>query len=86
MALERRARISFPLKIDYVNNRFFLISSALLVVILSRGFSRHRENARAGTEVRYNGVPTPHLCPRIIDKTLPTDDDMMILKNDDSTF
>ena len=47
---------------------------------------RHKANARAGTEVRCNGVPTPHLCPRITDKTLPTDDDMMIPKNNDSTF
>ena len=47
---------------------------------------RHRTNARAGTEVRYHRVPTPHLCPRITDKTLPADDDMMIPKNDDSTI
>ena len=37
---------------------------------------RHRANVRA--EVRYHGVSTPHLCPRITDKTLPTDDDLMI--------
>ena len=29
-------------------------------------------------------MPTSHLCPRITDKTLPADDDMMIPKNDDS--
>ena len=47
---------------------------------------RRRANARAGTEVRYHSVPTPHLCPRITDKTLPTDDDMMIPNNEDSTI
>ena len=47
---------------------------------------RRSANARAGTKVRYHGVPTPHLCPRITDKTLPTDDDMMIPNNDDYTI
>ena len=47
---------------------------------------RHRANARAGTEVRNHGLLTPHLSARITDKILPTNDDMMIPKNDDSTF
>ena len=74
------------LTVKKINDVVFCIQKTPKDKKISFILMRYRENARAGTEGQYHGVPTPHLYPRITGKTLYTDNDMMIPKKDDSTF